>query len=119
MNWLFASTPRYSLWQALHDAAASRYAVVAFAWSGAFLACLGAAPRIVLGNRSAVYAPAAELGLLAIWDDGDPLHAEPLSPYAHSRDAALVRQEQSGCALVLLGHSRSVEAQRLVELGCR
>ena len=83
----------------------------------AFLACLGAAPRIILGNRSAVYAPAAELGLLAIWDDGDPLHAEPLSPYAHSRDAALVRQEQSGCALVLLGHSRSVEAQRLVELG--
>ena len=83
----------------------------------AFLACLGDTPRIILGNRSAVYAPAAELGLIAIWDDGDPLHAEPLSPYAHSRDAALVRQEQSGCALVLLGHSRSVEAQRLVELG--
>jgi len=83
----------------------------------AFLACLGAAPRIILGNRSAVYAPAADLGLIALWDDGDPLHSEPLSPYAHSRDAALVRQEQSGCALVLLGHSRSVEAQRLVELG--
>ena len=83
----------------------------------AFLACLGDAPRIILGNRSAVYAPAADLGLIALWDDGDPLHAEPLSPYAHSRDAALVRQEQSGCALVLLGHSRSVEAQRLVELG--
>ncbi|TFB55583.1 primosomal protein N' [Cryobacterium tagatosivorans] len=82
-----------------------------------FLACLGPEPRIILGNRSAAYAPAADLGLLALWDDGDPLHSEPLSPYAHSRDAALVRQEQSGCALVLLGHSRSVEVQRLVELG--
>ncbi|MGO4690997.1 primosomal protein N' [Glaciibacter sp. 2TAF33] len=83
----------------------------------AFLACLGAEPRIILGNRSAVYAPAAQLGLVAVWDDGDPLHAEPLSPYVHTRDAALVRQQHSGCALVLLGHSRSVEAERLVELG--
>ncbi|MCU1636714.1 MAG: preprotein translocase subunit SecA [Cryobacterium sp.] len=83
----------------------------------AFLACLEPGPRIIIGNRSAVYAPAADLGLLALWDDGDPLHAEPLSPYVHSRDAALVRQQEAGCALVLLGHSRSVEAQRLVELG--
>lgn len=83
----------------------------------AFLACLGDEPRIILGNRSAVYAPAANLGLIALWDDGDPLHAEPLSPYVHARDAALVRQQDSECALVLLSHSRSVEAQRLVELG--
>ncbi|HYI33666.1 MAG TPA: primosomal protein N', partial [Glaciibacter sp.] len=46
-----------------------------------------------------------------------PLYAEPLSPYVHARDAALVRQQDAGCALVLLGHSRSVEVQRLVELG--
>ena len=83
----------------------------------AFLACLGVSPRIILGNRSAVYAPAFDVGLIALWDDGDPLHAEPLSPYVHTRDAALVRQEQSASALVLLSHSRSVEAQRLVELG--
>lgn len=83
----------------------------------AFLACLGDAPRIILGNRSAVYAPARDLGLIALWDDGDPLHAEPLSPYVHARDAALVRQEQSGSALVFLSHARSVEVQRLVALG--
>ncbi len=75
------------------------------------------APRIVIGNRSAVYAPAADLGLLAVWDDGDPLYAEPLSPYVHARDAALVRQELQGCALIFAAHSRSVEVQRLVELG--
>ncbi|GAA3866742.1 hypothetical protein GCM10022381_07930 [Leifsonia kafniensis] len=83
----------------------------------AFLACLGDAPRIILGNRSAVYAPADDLGLIALWDDGDPLHGEPLSPYVHARDAALVRQEQSGSALVFLSHARSVEVQRLVGLG--
>ncbi|WP_280677153.1 primosomal protein N' [Cryobacterium sp. CG_9.6] len=83
----------------------------------AFLACLGNEPRIILGNRSAVYAPAGNLGLVALWDDGDPLYAEPLSPYVHARDAALVRREDAECALVLLSHSRSVETQRLVELG--
>jgi len=83
----------------------------------AFLSCLGDVPRIVVGNRSVVYAPAARLGLLALYDDGDPLFAEPLAPYAHARDVALVRQEQQGGALVFAGHTRTVEVQRLVELG--
>ena len=83
----------------------------------ATLACLGTTARVIVGNRSVVYAPAAALGLLAIWDDGDPLHAEPLSPYVHSRDAALVRQEQQGCALLFFAHARSSEIERLVELG--
>ncbi len=82
-----------------------------------FLRCLGTLPLVIIGNRSVVYAPASSLGLIAIWDDGDPLHSEPLSPYVHSRDAALLRQEQQGCALLFLGHSRSTEVERLVELG--
>jgi len=83
----------------------------------ALLSCLGETPMAIVGNRSVVYAPARRLGLIALWDDGDPLYREPLSPYAHARDAALIRQEQQGCSLVLLGHARSTEAQRLVELG--
>lgn len=83
----------------------------------AFLRTLDGGPLAIVGPRSAVYAPAASLGLLAVWDDGDPLHDEPLSPYATTRDVALVRQQQSGCALVLAGHARSTEAQRLIELG--
>lgn len=74
-------------------------------------------PLVVLGTRSAVYAPAERLGLLAIWNDGDPLLGEPLSPYVHARDAALIRQEQQGGALVFAGHTRSTEVQRLVEVG--
>ncbi|MET4581369.1 primosomal protein N' (replication factor Y) [Conyzicola nivalis] len=83
----------------------------------AFLRCLRDDPVVIIGNRSVVYAPAATLGLIAVWDDGDPLHSEPLSPYVHARDAALVRQEQQGCALIFLGHSRSTEVERLVEVG--
>jgi primosomal protein N' (replication factor Y) len=83
----------------------------------AHLDCLDGTHRVIVGNRSAVYAPASELALIAVWNDGDPLHAEPLSPYVHSRDAALIRQEQQGCALVLLGHARTAEVERLVQLG--
>ncbi|AWB86441.1 hypothetical protein [Mycetocola zhujimingii] len=82
-----------------------------------FLDCLTTQPRVIIGNRSAVYAPAARLGLIVVWDDGDPLHAEPLAPYVHARDAALVRQEESGAALVFAGHTRSTDVQRLVEIG--
>jgi primosomal protein N' (replication factor Y) (superfamily II helicase) len=83
----------------------------------AFLRCLGEDALVIVGNRSVVYAPAARLGLIALWDDGDPLHSEPLAPYVHARDAALLRQEQQDCALLFLGHTRSTEVERLVEVG--
>jgi primosomal protein N' (replication factor Y) len=83
----------------------------------AFLRCLGDDALVIIGNRSALYAPAKNLGLIGVWDDGDPLHSEPLAPYLHTRDVALLRQEQQACALLFVGHSRSTEVERLVELG--
>lgn len=83
----------------------------------AFLRTLSATPCIVIGNRSAVYAPVHEPGLVAIWDDGDPLLAEPLSPGVHARDAALVRQELDGMALLFAGHTRTTDVERLVAVG--
>jgi len=82
----------------------------------AFLRTLGDAPCVVVGNRSAVYSP-VRAGLVAIWDDGDPLLAEPLAPYVHARDAALIRQEEEGSALLIVGHTRSTDAERLVQHG--
>ena len=82
-----------------------------------FLRCLSEGPLVIVGNRSVVYAPAQNLGLIVVFDDGDPLHSEPLSPYVHTRDAALLRQEQQGTALIMLGHARSTEVERLVEIG--
>lgn len=82
----------------------------------AFLRTLDERPCIVVGNRSAVYAP-VRAGLIAIWDDGDPLLSEPLAPYVHARDAALVRQEQEQSALLIAAHTRTTDAERLVLTG--
>lgn len=82
-----------------------------------FLRALDDEPRIILGSRAAVYAPAHQLGAVIIWDDGDPVLAEPRAPYVHARDAALVRAEQSGAGLYFAGHTRSAEVQRLVDIG--
>lgn len=82
----------------------------------AFLRTLEDAPCIVVGNRSAVYTP-VRAGLVAMWDDGDALLSEPLAPYVHARDAALVRQEQEGSALLFVAHTRSTDVERLVATG--
>lgn len=81
-----------------------------------FLRSLEDAPCIVVGNRSAVYAP-VRAGLVALWDDGDPLLGEPLSPYINARDAALLRQEQEDSALLFVGHTRTTDVERLVAHG--
>ncbi|WP_036304571.1 hypothetical protein [Microbacterium sp. TS-1] len=82
-----------------------------------YLRLLAAVPCIVVGNRSSVYAPAHDVGAVLLWDDGDPLLAEPLSPGVHARDAALVRQELQACALVFAGLTRTTDVERLVALG--
>lgn len=82
----------------------------------AYLRTLEDAPCIVVGNRSAVYAP-VRAGLVAIWDDGDGLLAEPLAPGVHARDAALLRQEAEGSALLFAGHTRTTDVERLIEGG--
>lgn len=83
----------------------------------AYLRTLDDAPCIVVGNRSVVYAPVVSLGLLAVWDDGDGSYEEPLAPYAHARDAALVRQSLDGGALLFSAHTRSSDVERLVAIG--
>lgn len=82
----------------------------------AYLRTLEDTPCIVVGNRSAVYAP-VRAGLVMLWDDGDGLLAEPLAPGAHPRDVALLRQEQEGSALLFAGHTRTTDVERLVETG--
>jgi len=52
-----------------------------------------------------------------VFDDGDSSFGEPLAPYVHARDTALLRQAQQDTALVFLGHARSTDVQRLVEIG--
>ena len=83
----------------------------------AFLAVERGAARIVIGTRAAAFAPLREIGLVAVWDDGDDLYAEPRAPYCHTRDVLLLRARQTGCAAIVGGHARSAEAQYLLRTG--
>jgi primosomal protein N' (replication factor Y) len=83
----------------------------------AYLRILEAEPLIVIGNRSAIYAPAHNLGLITVWDDGDSLLAEPLAPYAHARDVALISGHITGASVVFAGHVPTADVQRLVSIG--
>ncbi len=82
-----------------------------------FLAVSRGARRIVVGTRSAAFAPVRDLGLVVIWDDGDDLYAEPRAPYCHTREVLLTRAQQLGSAALLMGFARSVEADQLVRTG--
>src|SRR6478609_1143656 len=82
-----------------------------------FLRVLSGAAGVAVGTRSAAYAPVHKLGLVVCWDDGDDLHIEQRSPYAHAREVLLLRAAHEGAACLLAGHARSTETQRLVESG--
>jgi primosomal protein N' (replication factor Y) len=71
----------------------------------------------VLGTRSAVFAPVADLGLIVIWDDGDDLHAEPRAPYPHARDVAVLRAAQVNACLVVGGFAQTAESALLLQSG--
>ena len=73
-------------------------------------------PRVVVGSRNAIYAP-LDAGGIYVWDDGDQSHIDQSSPYATTRELALLRQKLTDCNLAFLSHARSVEVQRLVEIG--
>ncbi|MEC3918123.1 primosomal protein N' [Nocardia sp. CDC160] len=82
-----------------------------------WLSVLRGTARVVVGTRSAVFAPVKELGLIAIWDDGDDTFAEPRAPYPHAREVAMLRAHETGAAFVAGGFSRTAEVQAIVESG--
>ena len=82
-----------------------------------YLSVLAGDVRVVIGTRSAVYAPVQDLELLIVVDESDPLLEEPHTPYVHARDAAVVRQSIEGGTLVFASTTPSVESARFIELG--
>jgi primosomal protein N' (replication factor Y) len=82
-----------------------------------WLAALRGSARLVIGTRSAVFAPLSELGLVMVWDDGDDTLAEPRAPYPHAREVAMLRAHHMRCAALIGGYARTAEAQALVRSG--
>lgn len=82
-----------------------------------WLAALRGTARLVIGTRSAVFAPLSDLGLVMVWSDGDDSLAEPRAPYPHAREVAMLRAHQARCAALIGGYSRTAEAHALVRSG--
>lgn len=82
-----------------------------------YLSVITGQARIVVGTRSAAFAPVKNLRLAVIVHDGDDNLVDNLKPYVHAREVLTTRSSQEGCSLILAGHSRSAEAQLLVESG--
>lgn len=82
-----------------------------------WLAVLRGNARLVIGTRSAVFAPVADLGLVMVFDDGNDTLAEPRAPYPHAREVAMLRAHLRGCAALIGGYARTAEAHALVRSG--
>jgi len=82
-----------------------------------FLRALDKSPRVIIGSRSAAFAPAYNLGSILIFDEADRSYTDQASPYLHTRDVVLVRQSIQGCSVLFCSHSISTDLMRLIETG--
>jgi primosomal protein N' (replication factor Y) (superfamily II helicase) len=82
-----------------------------------FLSVLRGDVQVAIGTRAAAFAPVRDLGLVAIWDDGDDLHQEPRAPYPHAREVLALRSDLEGTALLVGSWSRTVECAAWARTG--
>ncbi|MFJ5101163.1 primosomal protein N' [Streptomyces sp. NPDC088554] len=82
-----------------------------------WLAVRRGAVRAVVGTRAAMFAPVRDLGLVAIWDDGDGSHSEQHAPQPHAREVLLLRAAHDRCAFLVGSTGCTVEAAQLVGTG--
>lgn len=82
-----------------------------------FVEILTGGLRIVVGTRSAVFAPVANLQLIVVMDDGNDLLVDPRAPYIHARDVAVLRSRREDTALIIGGWARTAESALLAEEG--
>src|SRR4030095_8069094 len=83
----------------------------------AFLSALRGRVRVVIGNRAAAYAPVHDLGLVALWDDGDDLLAEQRAPSPHVRDVLALRAAGAQAGALFASYARTAELQAWQERG--
>lgn len=85
-------------WQAWRDVAAGR-------------------ARIVIGARSAVFAPVRDLGLVVVDEEHDAAYKQEEAPRYNARDLAVMRAKLTGCPVVLASATPSLESHHAAEQG--
>jgi len=72
---------------------------------------------VVVGPRSALFAPLPNLGLIVVDEEQDPAYKQGEAPRYHARDVALVLAKEQGIPVLLCSATPSVEAHALVVRG--
>ncbi len=66
---------------------------------------------VVIGTRTAVFAPVEDLGAIIMWDDGNDVYRELHAPYWDAREVAAMRSHQTSCDVFVGAPARSVATQ--------
>ena len=72
---------------------------------------------VVVGPRSAVFAPVRDLGLIVVDEEHEPSYKQDETPHYHARDIAVMRAHLENCAVVLGSATPSMESWNNVNRG--
>lgn len=73
--------------------------------------------RVVIGARSAIFAPARELGLIVVDEEHEPTFKQETVPRYHARDVALMRARMLKIPVILGSATPSLETYHLTRKG--
>ena len=75
------------------------------------------AARVVIGTRSAVFAPVQNLGLIVVDEEHESTYRQQESPYYNARDTAIVRAQKESATVVLGSATPALESFHNVRAG--